>query len=89
MVTKNKNSRIVQNQDSGFLSTETARRDLGETNFVISTDVRNNSSLLTIVGQGGQTATTLTGRQARTLLMVLQRHMSELDAQLNPNDVWF
>ena len=78
----NKNSRVNTRIDrTGKLRTETVRRDDGELDVSISTDERTNSTRVFIDARGREGNFTypdleLNGRQARTLLIALQRHFS-------------
>jgi hypothetical protein len=73
----NKNARIVSRTDrTGKLRTETQRRDFDSTKMAVSTDTRNDSTNVFIDPVYGQTIK-LSGREARTLYRMLQKHYAE------------
>lgn len=78
----NKNAILRTRIDrTGKLRTETARRDAGELDVAITTDIRNNSTRVFIDACGREDSfphadMTLNGRQARTLFRALQRHFA-------------
>lgn len=75
----NKNSRIVSRvTENGMFRTETRGRDEGSDRFAISTNTTTNSTSLFIDLEGGEIrggrSERLTGHQARTLYLMLQKH---------------
>lgn len=78
----NKNAIVRTRIDrTGKLRTETARRDEGELDVAISTNLRNNSTKVFIDTDGRTDGSflygadlTLNGRQARTLYLALAKH---------------
>lgn len=83
-INTNKNAIVRTRRDrTGKLRTETARRDDGQLDVAISTDERNNSTKVFIDLDGRNQGSfsygadlTLNGRQARTLLIALQKHFA-------------
>ena len=77
----NKNARIISRMDrSGNVRTETTRRDEGQFNVAVSTDKSVDSTrlFLDLDGRFEGDAVELTGHQARTLYLTLQRHFETL-----------
>lgn len=97
-VRTNKNSRVITRTDrTGKLRTETTRRDGGELDVAISTNRRDNSTRV-FIDQTGRSAQIpfasleLTGRQARTLFLALQKHFDHRAALSAPPfdpSVWY
>jgi hypothetical protein len=80
-MTTNKNARIVSRvARNGEMRTETVRRDPGEFNVSVSTDQRMDSTrlFLDLEGRFEGAALELTGAQARTLYLTLQRHFQNV-----------
>jgi len=77
----NKNAHIVTRVDrTGKIRTETARRDIGEFDIAVSTNPNTGSTQVFFDRNGrengfryGETLR-LSGREARTLFIALQRH---------------
>ena len=77
---RNKNARISSRMDrTGKVRTETVRRDPGELTVALSTEPNVDSTRL-FVNFGGDfdDSIELTGHQARTLYLTLQRHFQAL-----------
>lgn len=76
-VSQNKNASIRTRSDRrGRLRTETFRRDEDSVNVTVSTDPRNDSTMLFINTAEGSTLR-FDGRTARTLYRTLQKHYQE------------
>lgn len=77
--TENRNAIIRAREDrNGNYRTETARRDDYSTNFAVSTDPRVNSTRLYIDRPDG-VRIRLSGREARTLYRLLNKHYTYTD----------
>ncbi|NCA17088.1 MAG: hypothetical protein EBS90_08590 [Betaproteobacteria bacterium] len=73
-VSQNKNASIRTREDRrGRLRTETFRRDENSVNVSVSTDPKNDSTMLFINTSEGSTFR-FDGRTARTLYRTLQKH---------------
>jgi hypothetical protein len=73
---RNRNARIVSRFDkTGKLRTETQRRDDDSVKMAVSTNQRDNSTNLFI--DFADTNVRLSGREARSLYRLLQRHYEE------------
>jgi hypothetical protein len=68
----NRNAVIKSVETHGNVVTSTERRDLNEPNFVVFSSKDTNSTQLNL--ELGTSTVTLTGRQARTLYRLLQKH---------------
>ena len=72
---QNRNSVIrVRETRTGNIRTETFGRDVGTTNFAMSTDPRNNSTSLFINTPYGRFK--LSGSEARTIYRLIRKHYS-------------
>jgi hypothetical protein len=86
---RNKNSRVISRYDrTGKLRTETVRRDEGDLDVSVSTDLNNNSTRLFIDENGRnhsspRSSLELDGHQARTLYLTLQRHFDAKQRSAN------
>lgn len=70
----NHNATITSRVDrTGKLRTETTRRDEGQLEIAVSTNPRNDSTLVFVDTPAGQTVK-FDGRTARTLYRALQKH---------------
>ena len=70
---QNRNSVIrVRETRTGNIRTETHNRDEGTANFTMSTDPRNNSTLLFISTPYGRFK--LSGSEARTIYRLMRKH---------------
>lgn len=86
-VAQNKNARIeARYTQGGRRRTETTRRDSGTLRVGVSTDERNNSTFMTI--SRGDEFIKLTGREALTVLRVLEEHQNGKYFGV-ANTVWF